>query len=282
MFMSARQAQYNILLRAKSDLAAGRITKAQFAERTGGVVYANALVAVAKRLTKLGVKGAAGVLLAAFVDDDDRERMKGDMTRSGWDALKALPGDTLTNVVSLAAFGEVAITIASAAAKGWRGWTGVGDVADIRTGNIFADLSLDFAGAAALAGKAIEAAVSEETFQTGPDKGKPKWKRYALEAGDSIASFLSSVIGGPYQAGRSAYYAGKPIVKGRTDRQLYDAIGENLDKPENLARIMGELSRKGKTIKNITSIKAFRDGTPEQKRAIRRAWANRMRKAKDK
>ena len=60
MFMSARQAQYNILLRAKSDLAAGRITKAQFAERTGGVVYANALVAVAKRLTKLGVKGAAG------------------------------------------------------------------------------------------------------------------------------------------------------------------------------------------------------------------------------
>ena len=56
MFMSARNAQYNVVLRAIDDLQKGRITTNEFGKRTGGVLTANVLVAVVKRLVKLGIK----------------------------------------------------------------------------------------------------------------------------------------------------------------------------------------------------------------------------------
>ena len=207
MFQSARLAQYNVLLRAASDLRKGRIGKAEFGRRTSGVVLSNIFVSVVKRLIGFGVKAAAIGILSAL-SDDPREKKR------AMEALKSLPGqeaakvpfDAVLNLIGLPAFGSLITNIAFESARQLK-TKAPRKLRDIRTGNIFADLALDVTSLGADVTKAIAAFEERDTpqgkFKSGPDKGEFKWKRHAKAAATGLAELIAIRYGLPFAAPRS-------------------------------------------------------------------------------
>ncbi len=234
MFMSARNAQYNVLLRALDDYKKKRINSVEFGKRVSGVLYANTLVALVKRLVRLGVKAAVlGLIFAISSDDEERQQKVKLAARAEVEKLKGqLPIDAALNLVSLPAFGNIAQGMAYEAIKRFRSQYRTHRLQDIRTGNIFADLSLDATGVVGDTAQLAKQLATGEKFKSGCDKDKPKWQRTARQVANGLAGLLAVATGMPYSAPLGeVYYQAKSataaVEKIMTVDELKEAIAKN-------------------------------------------------------
>jgi len=209
MFSSARMAQFNVLMRAAINTKRGRITKGKAATNVAGVVYANSLVWLVKALVAL--TPALAITGLTFLGDDEEKKkaskkalfgqLKRKLTRS--------PVDIALNLVSLpAAIGSFFHGTGTLAARKLENAYTKQNVKDIRTGNIFIDLTLDAQDTITSIGPMFQLMLDDpETgkppvFKSGPDKGKPKWKRERDKVATGIAELVAARYGLPLIAPR--------------------------------------------------------------------------------
>jgi hypothetical protein len=232
MFQSARAAQYNVLLRAGDDYRKGRIGAGEAGKRVSGVVTANLLVAVIKKLVKAAVKFGWLGLLFGFGDEDKKEKVK----IAAADTLKKdamlIPVDTILNLISLPAFGEVPVNITNEVMKRVRYPNMQYRLRDVRTGNIFADLTLDVAGIAGDTAELTANALTGEKYESGKNEGEPKWKNSALKTADGIAELIAMRTGLPYSAPKGEIYfqiksAERATEEAMTIKELKTEIWKN-------------------------------------------------------
>jgi len=203
MFMSARNAQYNVLLRARDDFKKGRISRGDYFKRVAGVVQANVQVSLARRIFKVGVKAAAiTALAAAGVQREPEEKIKEEMARE----FKKIPGEVAFNLVGLGAFGQVATNIGIEVKRAVKFGQLPKRFDEIQIGNIFADVALDVMQTNVDVALAVKYAITDEEFKSGPSKGKKKWKRSAQQAADTIAELISRRYGLPYSGPKADFY----------------------------------------------------------------------------
>ena len=201
MFLAARNAQMNVLMRAVDDFNKGRIGVGEAGKRMRGVLYANILVAIVKRLLKLGIKGAVLGLLLVIDDDVNIGTVGKVATKEGIKDVKRLPQDVLMNIIGLAAFGTIPATIARETIRSFkRPTSSFRKIADIRTGNFFADLSLDVTAAGISAGALGKHLLTQEKISRGPRVGRPKWRDDAENLSLAIAELISIRYGLPLVA----------------------------------------------------------------------------------
>ena len=235
MFSSARNAQYNVLLRAMDAYRKGRIGPGEAGKRISGVVYANILVAVVKRLVKLGVKyGWLGLLY--LLADQDEEQKKEKIRLAAKAEIGKEPTqlaiDTGLNMISLPAFGGMVQNIAYEAINRIKYPNLQHDLQDVRTGNVFVDLSLDVTGVVADTALMSKYMITGEQFKSGPDEGKPKWKRSAKDVADQTAELLAMRFGLPYSAPKGEiYYQGKSaesaVARAMSQAEIMKKIAKN-------------------------------------------------------
>jgi len=206
MFMSARSAQYNVLLRAMDDYRKGRIGAGEFGKRTSGVIMANILVAVVKKLIRLGVKLGALGLIYTLATEEEEKKVKKIAKVSAVKAAKQIPIDSALNMVSLPAFGSIAQNVAYEVIRKLKYRYIPTDLKNIRTGNIFTDLALDVTGTSVNLANMSKYMLTGEKFKSGPDKGKPKWQRETKKAADGIAELIAIRYGLPYSAAKGEVY----------------------------------------------------------------------------
>jgi hypothetical protein len=228
MFQSARNAQYNVLLRAMDDYRKGRISAIEASKRTSGVMYANILVAVVKRLAKMGIKyGALGLIYLATDDDDKKEKIAEAVPSAAKKDATQVPIDSVLNLIGLPAFGGIASNIAYEVVQRLRRpGMRLSRLQDIRTGNVFSDLSLDATGVVSDTSAMMYHMLTKEKFKGGKDKDKPKWGRDAKEVADGLAELIAIRYGLPYSAlkgevfyqVKSAQGVVKRAVKDKTNR----------------------------------------------------------------
>jgi hypothetical protein len=230
MFSSARNAQYNVLLRAINDYRKGRIGAGEAGKRVSGVVYANILVAVVKRLIKAGVKfGWLGLLFLRSDDEEKREKITIAAKKEIAKEPSRLAVNSALNFISLPAFGAIFQNIAYETVKRIKYPNMEHKLRDVRTGNVFADLSLDVTGLIADTGLLVKYVLTKEKFKSGPDKNKPKWKRTAKNVADQLAELISMRSGLPYSAPKGEVYyqvksAESAIEKAMTKKDILSAI----------------------------------------------------------
>lgn len=199
-FLSARNAQWNVVARAVQDFRKGRISAKEAGKRAGGVLYANILVATVKRLIKLGVKGVFfGLFLFLADSDDEREKIKEAAKAEAKKDVKRIGPDATINLLGLSAFGDIPSTIVNdIMRKGtpntWR------KLNQIRTGNFFTDLGLDAAATSLDTAALVENLLTGEKIERGPRKGRPKWKDNAKDAATGVAELISLRYGLPLAA----------------------------------------------------------------------------------
>lgn len=230
MFQSARNAQYNVLLRAVDDYKKGRIGPGEAGKRISGVVYANILVAVVKRLIKIGIFfGALGLLYLISDEKEKKEKIKRTFRTKAGKVPGQVAIDSALNFISLPAFGSLTQNIAYETIQRIKYPNMKKDLQDIRTGNIFTDLTLDVTGLVADTGLMTKYLITGEKFKSGKDEGKPKWKRSAIEVADQLAELIAIRTGLPYSAPKGEIYyqirsAEKSIEKTMSDRELIIAF----------------------------------------------------------
>lgn len=230
MFQSARNAQYNVLLRAVDDYKKGRIGPGEAGKRISGVVYANILVAVVKRLIKMGIFfGALGLLYLISDEKEKKEKIKRTFRTKAGKVPGQVAIDSALNFISLPAFGSLTQNIAYETIQRIKYPNMKKDLQDIRTGNIFIDLTLDVTGLVADTGLMTKYLITGEKFKSGKDEGKPKWKRSAIEVADQLAELIAIRTGLPYSAPKGEIYyqirsAEKSIEKTMSDRELIIAF----------------------------------------------------------
>lgn len=194
MFMSARNAQYQVLLQAVDDLKKGRITQKEAAERIGSIGMAAAFVSISKRIARLAVKGAAITTLAAigFIDSPE-EKAKEEALKE----VKKVPIETVFNLMGLNALGSLFVSIGYAALR--RIKYGEMHYSDMRSGNMLADIMLDIVNAGELYALTAYQAVTEEKYQSGSRAGEYKALYTALAAADQTAQLIAYRFGWPYE-----------------------------------------------------------------------------------
>lgn len=203
MFMSARNAQYNVLLRARDDFKKGRISRFEYSKRVGGVVQANIQVSLARRIFKAGVKTVAiTALAAAGIQEKPKEKIKEEMLRE----FKKVPGESIFNLLGLMAFGQLAVNIGREVISAVKFEQFPKRFDEIQIGNIFADVMLDVTQANIDIALAVKYAASGEEFKSGPSKDEKKWKRSAQQAADTIAELISRRYGLPYSGPKADFY----------------------------------------------------------------------------
>lgn len=201
MFQSARNAQMNVLMRAVDDFNKGRIGATEAGKRMGGVLYANTLVAIVKRLLKFGIKAAILGLIFAFGDEDKKEQAVGAIATEGKKDALRLPQDTVINLIGLPAFGNIPANIANETIRSFkRPSSSFRDIANVRTGNFFTDLTLDAAAIGISAGSLGKNLLTQEEITRGPREGRPKWKDDAEDMAAGIAELIAIRYGLPLAA----------------------------------------------------------------------------------
>ena len=203
MFMSARNAQYNVILRAWDDFKKGRIGRGEYSKRVAGVVQANIQVSLARRIFKAGVKATAiTALAAAGIQREPEEKIKEEMARE----FEKIPGETAFNLIGLGAFGQVATNIGREVIRAVKFGELPKRFDEIQIGNIFADVLLDVMQSSVDVALAVKYAATGEEFKSGPSKGEKKWKRSAQQAADTIAELISRRYGLPYSGPKADFY----------------------------------------------------------------------------
>lgn len=194
MFMSARNAQYQVLLQAVDDLKKGRISQKEAAERIGSIGMAAAFVSISKRIARLAVKGAAITTLAAigFIDSPE-EKAKEEALKEA----KKVPIETAFNLMGLNALGSLFVSIGYAALR--RIKYGEMHYSDMRSGNMLADIMLDIVNAGELYALTAYQAMTEEKYQSGSRAGEYKALYTALAAADQTAQLIAYRFGWPYE-----------------------------------------------------------------------------------
>jgi hypothetical protein len=199
MFQSARNAQMNVLMRAIDDFNKGRTGATEAGKRMGGVLYANTLVAIVKRLLKLGIKAA--IIGLVLVVRDEEEDAVGVIAREGLKEVKRLPQDTVINLIGLPAFGNIPANIAREVIRSFkRPASSFRKITDVRTGNFFTDLILDATGIGISAGSLGKHLLTQEKISKGPREGRPKWKDDAKDMAAGIAELIAIRYGLPLAA----------------------------------------------------------------------------------
>jgi hypothetical protein len=202
MFMSAPNAQYNVMARAYDDYAKGRIGGGEFATRIGGVVQANAQVSLARRLMRFGVK--AGALAVLFgLRPEDKELVKELAKEEALKDVKKLPLETALNLIGLSAFGKIGATIGYEAAKSFEGKGFFKRASEIRTGNIITDLFVDSTQWGIVFGKLAKEIFTGEVYTDHKRLGQSKWKDTATDLVNITAEITAQLTGLPYGGPRS-------------------------------------------------------------------------------
>lgn len=201
MFMSARNAQYNVLVRAMDDYRKGRTTKGQLSERLAGVGMANLFVSVARHSFKTAITAGAITVFTALGlrKPPDEEEIKKEAVR----LAKKIPLETVFNMVGLNAMGTLFVSMGYAALKTRKyGW-GMGRYSDIRTGNMMADLTLDFMQLGIDFTMFTDQIISGEKYKTGKNRGRYKWEITGLRLIDDMALLIAYRFGLPYEGPKS-------------------------------------------------------------------------------
>ncbi len=201
MFMSARNAQYNVLVRAVDDYSKGRTGKGTFSERVAGVGMAAMLVSLSRHLFKeLVLAGAIAFFVALGLrEPPDEEELKEEALR----IAKKVPLETAFNLIGLNAIGTLFVSMGYAALKTRKyGWQ-QGRYSDIRTGNMLADLTLDVMQTGIDFTLFTDQLISGEKYKSGKNRGRYKWEITGLRLIDDVAMLIAYRYGLPYEGPRS-------------------------------------------------------------------------------
>jgi len=192
MFMSARNAQYNVLLRAVDDYRKERITEQEFERRIGGIALANVSVSASRRLFKIAVgTGALGLATLAGVGPSEPDE---EAKRFVKDQLAKMPKESAFNLIGLNAFGGILTSIGYAAIdRIEHGSWEKADLSEIRSGNMIGDLMLD----------ATEMGIDLSILVHQVMNNDPKWKETAKDAGDLFAQLIAYRYGLPWEGPKS-------------------------------------------------------------------------------
>jgi len=203
MFMSARNAQYNVLLSAYDDYSKDRINEAEFATRVGGVVQANIQVSLARRLMRYGVKAGVLAVLFGLSDEEDKELVKEIAKEEAVKDIKKVPFESVMNMLGLGAFGQIGATIGYEAVRQIEGKTFTKKLSEARTGNIIADLTMDFMQFGIDSAKLAKQLWTQEVYVDRKRMGEARWKDTATELVNTTAEIVAQIMGMPYSGPRS-------------------------------------------------------------------------------
>lgn len=247
MFMSARNAQYNVMLRAYDDYAKGRIGIGEFSTRIGGVVQANITVSLARRLFRLGVKAAVLSVLFGLSDEDDKELVKEIAKEQVVKDIKKVPLESVLNMFGLVAFGQIASTIGYEAARQIEGKTFPKKLSEARTGNIIADFTMDFTQFGITSAKLAKEIWTGEVYVDRKRMGEAKWKDTAVDLANVAAEIIALITGTPYSGPRSdIVWPTKTVLRGMSEDE-YEKMRAELNKlrKKALQELIKELVKKG-------------------------------------
>jgi len=235
MFRSAREMQWNILLRsanryAKSEKKAA--DKKEYANAVGAVTGANFLIAGWKHALKWGLRSAAVLMLAALgLRDKDEERDQKQERKLATE----LALDTTANVISLAPGGNVLASLGKDMVHVFQGEsTYYKEPYD----NPLAGFTKDSYEVAINATDAIQSYLDEEKYKSGPHKGEPKWKYKAQDAAWQAASIAARATGVPYSGPQQELVrpVKKALKEGAKTRAAKKAIERRRKHLEKLKR----------------------------------------------
>ena len=201
MFMSARNAQYNVLIRAIDDYRKGRIDKETLSKRLAGVGMANMLVSLSRHLFKeVALAGAITFFVAIGLrKPPDEEEIKKEAIR----IAKKVPIETAFNLVGLNAVGGLFVSMGYAALRQRKyGW-GAGRYSDIRTGNVMADVTLDVMQTGIDFILFTDQLISGDKYKSGKNRGRYKWEITGMKLIDDIGLLIAYRLGLPYEGPRS-------------------------------------------------------------------------------
>ena len=215
LFQSARNAQMNVLMRAIDDFNKGRIGAGEAGKRMGGVLYANILVAIVKRLIKFGVKASIFGLIFAIGDEKNKEAAVGAIATEGLKDISRLPLDITLNIIGLPAFGNIPANIARETIRSFkRPGSAFRKLSQVRTGNFFADLTLDATVIGIDSGALVKHLLTQEEITRGPRKGRLKWKDDAKNIASGVAELITIRYGIPLAAPKQElFFQAKTALK---------------------------------------------------------------------
>lgn len=199
LFMSARNAQYNIGLRAIDDYKKGRIGKVEFSERIGSVMFSCFLEPVIRKGFQWTVKGLMLAALLNLADDDDEKKKLKDAALATLerDAKKVII-DTPLNLIGLSVFGQMGADLGQFFVKGLSGQNPFGSNSDVRTGNAIGDLFVNIGSMAQSAGYLVDQIRTGETYLSGNKEGEEKWKTTIIDFADKLGDITAAAFGLPY------------------------------------------------------------------------------------
>ncbi len=199
LFMSARNAQYNVCLRAIDDYKKGRIEKTEFTERIGSVMLSCFLEPVIRKGFQWTVKGLMLAALLNLADDDDEKKKLKDAALATLerDAKKVII-DTPLNLLGLSVFGQMGADLGQFFVKGLSGQNPFGSNSDVRTGNAIGDLFVNIGSMAQSAGYLVDQIRTGETYLSGNKEGEEKWKTTIIDFADKLGDITAAAFGLPY------------------------------------------------------------------------------------
>jgi len=267
MFMSARNAQWNVILQALDDYNKGRIGKGRASAMIGDIVEANLRVSLYRQLFRKLVKYVP-LLLLFGMGKRDEEELKEHVRKDIKLVVTKVPQETVFNVMGLPVYGQLVATVVEQALKGFQGrWSSI-KYGDVRTGSVLTDFLVDVGLSGWSAGKLgrdIGLALigdEEAKYKSGPKKGEYKYRYTAMEVSDNIAEIVSQLTGIGYsglradivypieQALKQGPYAG--LTLSELYKKLDDATNNTTGLPvkgrsqESVDRIREAIRRKKK------------------------------------
>jgi hypothetical protein len=202
MFMSARNAQFNVAQRAFDDLAKGRITFGQFTARMGDLGDAAVRVTLIRELIRKGIEfGTIAVLIGLGVKDWDELEDKIDEEVSVAN-LGDLTIKTGSNLVGLSIFGSIVAQFGREIIQGLGGKTAWERVQSIHTGNPFTDAIVAATVAGIDLGLLINQIATQERYANGPKRLQLKWPDTATDLLDKAGELISQSTGLPWSGPR--------------------------------------------------------------------------------
>ncbi len=232
MFQAARNAQMNVLMRSIDDFSKDRISAGEAGRRMSGVLLANISVAIVKRLLKFGIKASIFGLIFILGDEEEKEAAVGAIAKEGLKDVSRLPQDTVINLIGLPAFGNIPAAIANETLRSFKKPASTfRKLADIRTGNFFADLTLDATSIGVSAGALGKHLLTQEKISSGPRRGRLKWRDDAENVSLGIAELIAIRYGLPLAAPKQELFfqtkaALRAVEPKKTQRTVIQSTGK--------------------------------------------------------
>jgi hypothetical protein len=203
MFMSARNAQLNVILRSIDDFQKGRIERNEMLKRIGGIAQANLNVSLYRqgfrRLVKWGLMiGFAALGLRKPPDEED-------LKKEAKYLAKKLPQEFILNMVGLDPLGNVLGNLSYTVWENHK-WKYSGfDLGRIRTGNMLMDISLDVIQLGDDLLTFTEDFWNQDRYERGRHKGELKYIVSGQVLLDDIVSLIAYGTGLPYEGPKADF-----------------------------------------------------------------------------